>query len=236
MKGYAAIIGFVTRDNVSAKGLAHRGALAIPSFYIVSAPGRRPASRPARDGLARCAPERLTAAFAQRESSHPAGHALSLYLLRRLAPAVHRSARPGSRPAAGSRLAGVGRDGPRHGSAAVACLPAREGDRGHRADWQPRAPRRSGSSSCTRSTRCIAAAAQAHRTRDAAGLSHVMADRPPHRGLEQTRQCVLERTIRRSTVGGSAAAAARAPRSRCWRWVASQRRPQRPASSRTDSC
>jgi GNAT superfamily N-acetyltransferase len=73
MKGYAAIIGFVTRDNVSAKGLAHRGALAIPSFYIVSAPGSRPASRPARDGLARCAPERLTAAFAPREPSHPPG-------------------------------------------------------------------------------------------------------------------------------------------------------------------
>ncbi len=73
MKGYAAIIGFVTRDNVSAKGLTHRGAQAIPSFYIVSVPGRRPASRPAWDGLARCAPEHLTAAFAERESSNAAG-------------------------------------------------------------------------------------------------------------------------------------------------------------------
>ncbi|HEX4267365.1 MAG TPA: hypothetical protein VHY36_05730 [Steroidobacteraceae bacterium] len=72
-KGYVAIIGFVTRDNVSTKGLVHRGALAIPSFYIASAPGRRPASPAARDGLAHCAPERLTAAFAHRESSHPQG-------------------------------------------------------------------------------------------------------------------------------------------------------------------
>src|SRR5262249_30475559 len=53
-KGYAAIIGFVTRDNVSVKGLTHRGALAIPSFYIVSASGRRPPSRAARDGFAAC--------------------------------------------------------------------------------------------------------------------------------------------------------------------------------------
>jgi hypothetical protein len=72
-KGYPAIIGFVTRDNVSTKGLVHRGALAIPSFYIASAPGRRFASRPARDGLAHCAPERLTTAFAHRESSHAPG-------------------------------------------------------------------------------------------------------------------------------------------------------------------
>lgn len=40
MKGYAALLGFVTRDNSSAKGLAHRGAKAVPSFYIVSVPGR----------------------------------------------------------------------------------------------------------------------------------------------------------------------------------------------------
>jgi hypothetical protein len=73
MKGYAAIIGFVTRDNVSAKGLVRRGSLAIPSYYIVSAPGRRPASRPARDGLAHCDPERLTTTLAQRESSRPPG-------------------------------------------------------------------------------------------------------------------------------------------------------------------
>lgn len=73
MKGYAAIIGFVTRDNVSTKGLAKRGALAIPSFYIVSGPGRRPASHAARDGLTHCAPERLTAAFAQSELPHAPG-------------------------------------------------------------------------------------------------------------------------------------------------------------------
>jgi GNAT superfamily N-acetyltransferase len=72
-KGYAAIIGFVTRDNVSAKGLSHRGALAIPSYYLVSARGRRPVSRPVRDSLAHCAPGGLTAAFAHRESSHPPG-------------------------------------------------------------------------------------------------------------------------------------------------------------------
>lgn len=71
-KGYVAIIGFVTRDNSSTKGLSRRGALAIPSFYIVSDPRRRPVTRPARDGLLRCDPERLTDALAHRESSHPA--------------------------------------------------------------------------------------------------------------------------------------------------------------------
>ena len=72
-KGYAAIIGFVTRDNVSAKGLSHRGALSIPSFYLVSALGRRPASRPASGDLACCAPERAAAEFAHREFQHGQG-------------------------------------------------------------------------------------------------------------------------------------------------------------------
>jgi GNAT superfamily N-acetyltransferase len=72
-KGYVAIIGFVTRDNVSAKGLSRRGAIAIPSFYLVSPSGRRPVSRPARDRLASCAPERLTAALAHRECQHTQG-------------------------------------------------------------------------------------------------------------------------------------------------------------------
>jgi GNAT superfamily N-acetyltransferase len=72
-KGYVAIIGFVTRDNVSAKGLTHRGAVAIPSFYLVSASGRRPVSHPARDRLAYCAPEHLAAALAHRELQQPRG-------------------------------------------------------------------------------------------------------------------------------------------------------------------
>ena len=72
-KGYVAIIGFVTRDNVSVKGLSHRGAIAIPSFYIVSASGQRPVNRPAANGLAHCAPEHLAAAFARTESSHSPG-------------------------------------------------------------------------------------------------------------------------------------------------------------------
>jgi hypothetical protein len=35
-KSYAAILGFVTRDNASGRGLQRLGAYAIPSFYIVS--------------------------------------------------------------------------------------------------------------------------------------------------------------------------------------------------------
>jgi len=75
-QGYAALLAFVTRDNISARGLLSRGAHAIPSFYITStrharlrkpvrgvrakvhATFRRPAARPVRIGadlLARAA-------------------------------------------------------------------------------------------------------------------------------------------------------------------------------------
>jgi GNAT superfamily N-acetyltransferase len=72
-KGYVAIIGFVTRDNLSGRWLARRGALPIPSFYILSTRGRRPVSRPTRDGLAHSVPERLAATLAHRESSRAPG-------------------------------------------------------------------------------------------------------------------------------------------------------------------
>jgi hypothetical protein len=59
-KAYAAILGFVTRDNGSARGLERLGAYSIPSYYIVSgarrpssstaSPRRPPASRPADAG------------------------------------------------------------------------------------------------------------------------------------------------------------------------------------------
>jgi len=71
-KGYAALLGFVTRDNTSGRGLAQRGARALPSFYVFSVHGRGPRNRPPRHGAAPAAPERAAAditAFAQRESS-----------------------------------------------------------------------------------------------------------------------------------------------------------------------
>jgi hypothetical protein len=43
-KSYAAILGFVTRDNGSARGLLRLGAHAIPSFYLVSG-NRQPPRR-----------------------------------------------------------------------------------------------------------------------------------------------------------------------------------------------
>jgi len=43
-KSYSAILGFVTRENGSARGLQRLGAYSIPSFYIVSGV-RRPARR-----------------------------------------------------------------------------------------------------------------------------------------------------------------------------------------------
>jgi hypothetical protein len=42
-KSYSAILGFVTRENGSGRGLTRLGAYSIPSFYIVS--GDRPAGR-----------------------------------------------------------------------------------------------------------------------------------------------------------------------------------------------
>jgi hypothetical protein len=42
-KSYSAILGFVTRENGSGRGLTRIGAYSIPSFYIVS--GGRPAGR-----------------------------------------------------------------------------------------------------------------------------------------------------------------------------------------------
>jgi len=42
-KSYSAILGFVTRENGSGRGLSRLGAYSIPSFYIVS--GNRPAGR-----------------------------------------------------------------------------------------------------------------------------------------------------------------------------------------------
>jgi len=41
-QGYAALLAFVTRDNISARGLLSRGAHAIPSFYITSTRRARP--------------------------------------------------------------------------------------------------------------------------------------------------------------------------------------------------
>lgn len=70
-RGYAALLGFVTRDNVSAKGLAHRGARAIPSFYIVSVPGRGAARRPNGCRLALAAAEHAPAALAHGKSAPP---------------------------------------------------------------------------------------------------------------------------------------------------------------------
>ncbi|HEX5461156.1 MAG TPA: hypothetical protein VFX20_14430 [Steroidobacteraceae bacterium] len=62
MKGYAALLGFVTRDNASGRGLARRGARAIASFYITSVPGRGPGSRRSY-GRGLSQPEAVTAAF-----------------------------------------------------------------------------------------------------------------------------------------------------------------------------
>jgi GNAT superfamily N-acetyltransferase len=65
VQGYVALLAFVTRDNISARGLLNRGAHAIPSFYITSAwrrpwnptppvsPRFKPASRLAADGRTR---------------------------------------------------------------------------------------------------------------------------------------------------------------------------------------
>ena len=223
-----AIIGFVTRDNVSTKGLVHRGALAIPSFYIASAPGRRPASRPARDGLAHCAPERLTPAFAHRESSHASGHALSLHLLRRLAPAVHRSARAQFAPCAWLTTRWRWS---RRSTTPIDCsgLPA---------------PREKATGVIAR---LAAASAAAKRqfflyTLDpliaAAARRIGLGMRPGYLMLWPTgyRTEAWSRLAHASwnvqsgdrAVGESAAAAARAQRSRRWRWVALRRRPQSP--------
>lgn len=75
-KGYAALLGFVTRDNASAKGLFRRGARGIPSFYIVSVPGRGPRRRPLRDLTDRRNPEHAAvslASLARRESARMEG-------------------------------------------------------------------------------------------------------------------------------------------------------------------
>jgi GNAT superfamily N-acetyltransferase len=76
MKGYAALLGFVTRDNVSGRGLAERGARAIPSFYVVSASGAGPRSRSPVRGAAPQAPPRPASHWIghlQRESCRTAG-------------------------------------------------------------------------------------------------------------------------------------------------------------------
>ena len=72
IKGYAALLGFVTRDNVSGKGLAHRGAQAVPSFYIASPPGRRPVGTAAQLTEASVHAGNL-ASLAWRESSRASG-------------------------------------------------------------------------------------------------------------------------------------------------------------------
>ena len=84
-KGYAALLGFVTRDNASARGLFRRGARGIPSFYIVSVSGRGPRRRPVRHGAALGNLESLTkfreperaavslASLARRESARMEG-------------------------------------------------------------------------------------------------------------------------------------------------------------------
>jgi ribosomal protein S18 acetylase RimI-like enzyme len=71
-KGYAALLGFVTRDNASGRGLAQRGARAVPSFYITSFPGRKLVSA-ARQSSMRTAPDRVAATFAQAEPERAPG-------------------------------------------------------------------------------------------------------------------------------------------------------------------
>jgi len=77
-RGCAALLGFVTRDNVSGKGLTHRGARALPSFYIVSVSGRGTARRPNGCRIALGAAEHAPAALAHGESS-PTGTVRFLY-------------------------------------------------------------------------------------------------------------------------------------------------------------
>jgi GNAT superfamily N-acetyltransferase len=74
--GYAAVLGFVTRDNRSGRGLVRTGALAIPSFYIVSAEGSRVGNSPRARSLIskavaaderKAAVDAALAAFARRQ-------------------------------------------------------------------------------------------------------------------------------------------------------------------------
>jgi hypothetical protein len=59
-KSCVAAVGFVTRDNVSGRGLMRMGARAIPSYYVVSPanPHVTPRTKPLRPGPACSAPPR----------------------------------------------------------------------------------------------------------------------------------------------------------------------------------
>lgn len=57
-KGYVALLGFVTHDNSSGRGLVRIGARAIPSFYIVS--GRQPCRTARKARVARISPTELS--------------------------------------------------------------------------------------------------------------------------------------------------------------------------------
>ena len=72
-RGYAALLGFVMRDNTSGRGLLRRGARAIPSFYVVSPPGRRAQRHPGRHGATHMTAERAAADFARCAQRAAAG-------------------------------------------------------------------------------------------------------------------------------------------------------------------
>jgi len=70
-KDYAALLGFVTRDNTSGRGLLRLGARAIASFYITSVPGRGPAGH-RRHGREIRPTDAVSTALAAREPSSAA--------------------------------------------------------------------------------------------------------------------------------------------------------------------
>jgi hypothetical protein len=72
-RGYAALLGFVTADNASGRGLLRLGARAIPSFYLLSARGRRARRAPPVQPATRAALDRLVPQLLQPWLQRPGG-------------------------------------------------------------------------------------------------------------------------------------------------------------------